>query len=183
MTVSLSFIVMNYVGILSRCLITQPIHWQLCCSTNQFTTTTWFGKCFIFIIFQWNYFPQIIIFYDTIAQKQRQSSLYLLCSFVGVSNRPAGLLPVPNTHRGAPDSPASGSSQPSYNALSRGSSDFSGPSYPGAAGGNVNVHLVLTPGGVAQSQPSQGELNRGYFSFIWACQLISVWIVTLFSKY
>lgn len=89
-----------------------------------------------------------------------------------MSNRPAGLLPVPNTHGGAPDSPATGSSQPRYNALSRGSSDFSSPSYPGASGGNVNVHLVLTPGGVAQSQPSQGELNRGHFSFILTCQLI-----------
>lgn len=94
--------------------------------------------------------------------------------FVGVSNGPAGLLPVPNTYSGAPDSPATGSSQPRYNALSRGSSDFSSPPYPRASDGNVNVHLVLTPGGGAQSQPSQGELNRGYLSFILTRQPISV---------
>lgn len=74
-----------------------------------------------------------------------------------MSKRPSGLLPVPDTHSGAPDSPAKGSSQPSYNALSHGTSDFPSPSYPGASGGNVNIHLMLTPGGVAQSLPSQGE--------------------------
>lgn len=85
---------------------------------------------------------------------------------VGVSNIPAGLLPASGTHGGAPDSPALGSSLPSYSAPSLGSSASLSPSGRGAAGGNVNVHLVLTPGGVAPSGPSQGELNRDYFNFI-----------------
>ncbi|XP_070830246.1 proteoglycan 4a [Chaetodon trifascialis] len=78
--------------------------------------------------------------------------------YTGVSNIPVGLLPMSSasSHGGAPDSPAPGSSLHSYSAPSRGSGASGGPSGPGAAGGTVNVHLVLTPGGVAPSGPNQG---------------------------
>ncbi|XP_051257019.1 proteoglycan 4a [Dicentrarchus labrax] len=76
----------------------------------------------------------------------------------GVRNIPVGLLPMSSTssHGGAPHSPAPGSSLPSYSAPSLGSSGPVSPSGPGAAGRNLNVHLVLSPGGVAPSGPSQG---------------------------
>lgn len=60
------------------------------------------------------------------------------------------------SHGGAPDSPAPGSSLPGYSALSAGGSAPVSPSGPGAVGGRVNVQLVLSPGGVAPSGPSQG---------------------------
>lgn len=69
---------------------------------------------------------------------------------------------------GAPDSP--GSSLPSYSAPSRGSSASLSPSYHGAAGGKVNVHLVLSPEGVV---PSQGELKVDYFCFILNIKFVS----------
>ncbi|XP_041804826.1 proteoglycan 4a [Chelmon rostratus] len=76
----------------------------------------------------------------------------------GGSNIPVGLLPVSgaSSYGGAPDSPAPGSSLSSYSAPSRGSGASGSPSGPGPAGGTINVHLVLTPGGVAPSGPNQG---------------------------
>ncbi|XP_044074397.1 proteoglycan 4a [Siniperca chuatsi] len=76
----------------------------------------------------------------------------------GVSNIPDSLLPMSSasSHGGAPDSPVPGSSLPRNSAPSLGSSAPVSPSGPGAVGGKVNVHLVLSPGGVAPSGPSQG---------------------------
>ncbi len=66
-----------------------------------------------------------------------------------------------SSHGGAPDSPAPGSSLPSYSAPSVGSSDPVSPS-----GARVNVHLVLSPGGVEPSGPSQGYLCQFHFEFV-----------------
>ncbi|KAI3375353.1 hypothetical protein L3Q82_021845 [Scortum barcoo] len=78
--------------------------------------------------------------------------------YTGVSNVPVGLQPMSSasSHGGAPESPTAGSSLPSYSAPSVGSSAPVSPSGPEAVAGRVNVHLVLSPGGVAPSGPNQG---------------------------
>ncbi|XP_039672075.1 proteoglycan 4a [Perca fluviatilis] len=77
--------------------------------------------------------------------------------YTGVSDIPAGLQPlsIPSSNSGVPDLPA-GYSLPRYSAPSLGSSAPVRPSGPGAVDGNVNVHLVLSPGGGTPSAPSQG---------------------------
>ncbi|XP_036938962.1 proteoglycan 4a isoform X2 [Acanthopagrus latus] len=75
--------------------------------------------------------------------------------YTGVSNIPVGLLPASSAaSRGrAPEAPAPGYSLPGNSAPSRGSSASVAPSGPGGAGGNLNIHLVLSPGGTAPSGP------------------------------
>ncbi|KAM8728370.1 proteoglycan 4a isoform 2-T2 [Acanthopagrus schlegelii] len=73
----------------------------------------------------------------------------------GVSNIPVGLLPASSaaSRGGALEAPAPGYSLPGNSAPSRGSSASVAPSGSGGAGGNLNVHLVLSPGGTAPSGP------------------------------
>ncbi|XP_020485697.1 proteoglycan 4a [Labrus bergylta] len=66
-----------------------------------------------------------------------------------------GVRNIPTFHGRAPESPASGSSLPSYNAQSQGSNTPVRPSASGADGGTLNVHLLIQPGEVAPSAPSQ----------------------------
>nr|XP_046264617.1 proteoglycan 4-like [Scatophagus argus] len=71
-----------------------------------------------------------------------------------MSDIPVGLLPMSSasSYGGSPDSPAPGSSLPLYSAPSLGSR----PSGPEAAGGKLNIQLVLSPGGAAPPVASQG---------------------------
>lgn len=100
--------------------------------------------------------PQFYIFTNALISSKHKDLFPF--SPVGGSNIPVGLLPVSgaSSYGGAPDSPAPGSSLSSYSAPSRGSGASGSPSGPGPAGGTINVHLVLTPGGVAPSGPNQG---------------------------
>ncbi|XP_069571958.1 proteoglycan 4a [Brachyistius frenatus] len=79
-----------------------------------------------------------------------------LSTDVGGSNMPAGLMPIPSSNSRTPYYPAAGSSLPRQSAPSPGSAAPVGPSTAGAVGGNVNVHLVLSPVGVAPSGPNLG---------------------------
>ncbi|XP_078029036.1 proteoglycan 4a [Epinephelus lanceolatus] len=75
--------------------------------------------------------------------------------YTGVGNIPVGRLPVsiPSTHSEVPASPAPGSSLPRYSAPSLDGSALVSPAGDGAVNGNV--HLLLSPKGVAPSGPSK----------------------------
>ncbi|XP_028283335.1 proteoglycan 4a [Parambassis ranga] len=79
----------------------------------------------------------------------------------GMNNIPVGLLPmpVPPSHSGAPWSSAPGSSYlPSNIAPSPGGGGAPvSPSTAGGTGSQVNVQLVVSPGGVHPSKPNQGQ--------------------------
>uniref|UniRef100_UPI0037E84E85 proteoglycan 4a n=1 Tax=Semicossyphus pulcher TaxID=241346 RepID=UPI0037E84E85 len=62
---------------------------------------------------------------------------------------------IPSFHGGAPEPAVRGSSWPSYSAQSLGSNAPVKPSGPGTAGGEVKVHLVLSPEGQVPAVPSQ----------------------------
>ncbi|XP_041848030.1 proteoglycan 4a isoform X2 [Melanotaenia boesemani] len=74
----------------------------------------------------------------------------------GGSNIPIGLLPmpIPSSSYGAPHFLASDPSLSSHNIL--GSNAPMRPSTSGATAGKLNVHLVLSSGGVRPSGPNQG---------------------------
>lgn len=78
---------------------------------------------------------------------------------LGVSNIPVSVLPAFSaaSHGGAPEAPVPGYSLPSNRAPSLGSSASVSPSGPGGAGGNRNVHVVLSPGGTAPSGLGPGQ--------------------------
>ena len=80
---------------------------------------------------------------------------------LGVSNIPVSLPPAFSaaSHGGAPEAPVPGYSLPGNGAPSLGSSAAVAPSGPGGAGRNLNVQVVLSPGGTAPSGPGQGLLN------------------------
>ncbi|XP_071347992.1 proteoglycan 4a [Trachinotus anak] len=76
----------------------------------------------------------------------------------GLSDSSVGLLPlsVPSSHGGSPDSSAPVPALPSYSLPSQGSGTPVGPSGPGAVGGTVDGHLVLSPEGLTPYGSNQG---------------------------